>query len=545
MNRRNFINYLGAGGIASMTASASARAIIGDPGAEPERTSRPGMAGHRRISLAGYQSRVYGAWLGKIVGAIFGWPFEGQKKNVVPDLARYLRPYTYAPVDDDYFYEMVAMYGFERHGIRMTVEQLGETWLEYKAGTWGSSEQARLALEKGIKAPNTGEPRYNKWFHTIGPQFSSGLYGMLTAGMVNVAGKLARYYTHVNGYAEGCDGAVFVAACTSEAFFESDPEKIVRQAAHLISPKSNYRKALNQVLEGYSQNQDWRELADEIENRWRPDYPQMNNSVANGALCALALLYGKGDWLRSVNLITSVDDYTDADCNADVVSSIVATMRGPDVIPKKLVATLNDRIYGTHMGPVKFDRVIEESISGFAGRIAATGRRILAANGAREDARGLFIPRQVVRQQPLEWFDINDYGRLWNPDWRLVHASRGGAGATYLEWEKNTLVTFPRDTRPCRLEREVQVPAGHAELALSVGAVPGRPWRLQVFANDSPVLMQTIASHSGKEGIQYQDLHVDLSRYAGWKVVVRLYHWLVDGKPPASAYWKTADVRAA
>jgi len=74
----------------------------------------------------------------------------------------------------------------------MTVEQLGEMWKEYQAGTWGSSEQARLLLEKGIKAPHTGEPRYNRWFHTIGPQFSSDLYGMITAGMINLAGSTGR-----------------------------------------------------------------------------------------------------------------------------------------------------------------------------------------------------------------------------------------------------------------------------------------------------------------------------------------------------------------
>lgn len=54
----------------------------------------------------------------------------------------------------------------------------------------GSSEEARLALEKGIKALHTGELRYKKWFHMIGPEFSSGLYGMLSVGMVNLAGIL-------------------------------------------------------------------------------------------------------------------------------------------------------------------------------------------------------------------------------------------------------------------------------------------------------------------------------------------------------------------
>jgi ADP-ribosylglycohydrolase len=548
MNRRNFIKCVGSGSIATVTAVTSAQDLMGEEGAEkvvarPESAPDRGKLTFRRISLADYNNHVYGAWLGKIVGDFFGMPFELKPKNVIPNLDRFLDSYTYAPVDDDFYYEMVAVYGFERYGINMTVEQLGEMWKEYKAGAWGSSEQARLALEKGIKPPQTGEPRYNEWFQTIGPQFSSGTYGMLTAGMINLAGKLARYYTHINGYAEGCDGAVFVAGCISEAFFEKDSEKVVRRAAQLISPKSNYRQALDQVLEGYSRHQDWRELAREIENRWRPDYPQYNNSVANGALCALALLYSKGNWLNTVNIVPATDDYTDADCNGDVVSSIVAAMHGPQAIPQNLVATLNNRIYGTAMGPLKLDRVIDERISDFAARIATIGRKILAANGAREEGGDLFIPDYEVQQQPLERFDINDYGQLWNPDWRLSHASKGGVGATYLEWETNTLVTFPRDTRPCRLERKILIPAGQAQLALNVGSDPGRPWLLQILVNDDSVLKQTITSDSAGKETQYQDLQADLSKYAGQTVKVRLYRCLLDGNALGSAYWRTAEVR--
>jgi hypothetical protein len=54
----------------------------------------------------------------------------------------------------------------------------------------------------------------------------------------------------------------------------------------------------------------------------------------------------------------------------------------------------------------------------------------------------LYIPQQTVKTQALEYFDINEYGRLWNPDWQLESASRGGFGATYLYGD--VLVTFPR-----------------------------------------------------------------------------------------------------
>jgi len=57
---------------------------------------------------------------------------------------------------------------------------------------------------------DTGHARYNKLRFTIGPQFSADIYGMLAPGMPNLAGKLARNFGHLNGFAEGTDGALSV-----------------------------------------------------------------------------------------------------------------------------------------------------------------------------------------------------------------------------------------------------------------------------------------------------------------------------------------------
>ncbi len=508
-------------------------------------------ASDRRISTAEYRDKVYGAWAGQIVGASYGFNFEGKARNAI-QLDHFLNHYDTAVVDDDYYYEMVALYGFERFGVDMSVEQLGDMWKEYRAGTWGSSEQARLALERGIKAPDTGSPRYNRWFHTIGPEFSSDIYGMISPGMVNLAGAVARRYSHVNGYAEGSDGAVFVAACISEAFFEKDPTKIVSQAAQLIDPKSNYRKAIDVVLAGHAQGKPWRQLAAESEARWRPDYPQLNNSVANGALVALAILYGEGDYLKTINIVTQTGDFTDADCNAANVSSVIGAMRGFSTIPKQFIEPLHNRVYGDHLGPLSLNRTIDERIDDLARRVADVGLKNLLAHGARLQGDTLIIPQQIVQTQPLEYFDINDYGALWNPDWRLEGASRGGAGATYLDGD--VLVTFPRDTVPCMLERMVAVPAQRPVLHLEIGNLKYRPWRLQVFVDDTNLKTQVVGAEKTVDmGLvppnaedappAWTTMDLDLSRYAGETVRLRLYQWLVDNAIPGAAYWRSARVQ--
>jgi hypothetical protein len=228
-------------------------------------------------------------------------------------------------------------------------------------------------------------------------------------------------------------------------------------------------------------------------------------------------------------------------------------MNGLKAIPKQFIEPLNNRIYGDHMGPLKFGRTIDEKIDDLAARVAAVGEKNLLANGARRQGDTFVIPQQTAKTQPLEFFDINDYGKLWNPDWRLEGASRGGAGATYLDGE--ILVTFPRDTRPVMLERTLSIPAGTPKMVVEVGWLKFRPWRLQVFVDDENVKTQIIGREeslnvSVKEiprnaefaAPSWQTIELDCSKYAGKTVKVRLYHWLVPDQIPGSAYWRSIRV---
>jgi hypothetical protein len=187
------------------------------------------------ISQSEYLDRVNAIWIGQMIGQLTGLRFEHKTASVLRNTPM-VHGRGFAETDDDYYYEMVAIRAFEKYGINLTVEQLGDQWLENSAGSWGSSAEALGLLRQGMKAPDTGNPRYNKLWWTIGPEFSSDVYGTLAPGMPNVAAEMARRLTHVNGYAEGTDGAVFISGMISLGFVETDTKTIVRKAASLISP---------------------------------------------------------------------------------------------------------------------------------------------------------------------------------------------------------------------------------------------------------------------------------------------------------------------
>jgi hypothetical protein len=501
-----------------------------------------------RISRAEYTDRVHAVWCSQMIAVMLAWPFEHQTAAAVW-IDQFPKEYTVTPVDDDWYYEMCAVRGFEKYGVHMTVEQLGEQWRTNACGSWGSSEQARLALLRGVKAPDTGHPRYNKLWFTIGPQFSSEVYGSVAPGMPNLAGRLARQYGHVNGYAEAVDGAVFMAGMVSLGFVEKDTKTIVKKAARLIHPDSPYRQCLDQVITLAERGKTPAEIVSAVEDRWHIEYPATNNAVANGGIVAVAVWFGRGDFLATVNLAARAADFTDADCNAANAAAVVGAMHGLKALPNYLVRQLGDRIVGSEMGGVKLTPPVDEKISDLARRTAAVGEKMLRAHGAQADDTGLTVRVEAPRTQPAELFKLADLTKYWEPDWTLERAGFGGAGGgmrgirgiTHLDGD--VLATYPRDeVRGLVLRRTAKLGEKPA-LTLQVGVDGGRAWELNVYANNKLLLKKVIDAAGAKPGRHWQDLRVDLSAYAGQAVPLRLYQRvLVANRTAGNAYWKRVRV---
>jgi len=479
--------------------------------------------------------------------------FEHRTASVVPidrlPMKWEGKPATFAPVDDDWYYEMVAVRAFEKHGIGLTVEQLGEQWAENRCGSWGSSEQARLNLAKGLKGADLGHPRYNKLWFTLGPQFSSDLYGALAPGLPNVAGRMARAYGHINGYAEGTDGAVFTAAAISLAFTTNNPQAVVREAAKILDPSSPYRQSIDLVIALADAGKPFEAIVNAVEDRWHIEYPATNNAVANGGIVAAALWFGRGEFWPTINLIARAADFTDADCNGANAVAVIGAMHGMKALPAALVAQFNDRIVGKGMGSVKeFTLPVDESISALARRTAAIGEKIVVAEGARIAGTTLRIPDQVVVTQPPERFTLADLTRYWNADWTLERAGFGGAGGgmagirgiTHLEGD--ILATYPRDeVRACLLRRTVKL-GDQPRLSFEAGAEPGRAWELTVYADNKVLFKDVIASTSSERA--WRTLDIDLKEFAGRDTILRLYQRVfVPNRVAGNALWRNVVVK--
>jgi len=499
------------------------------------------------LSHAEYLDRVQAVWTAQMIAQRTGGRFEHQPASTLAVTPLSQLP-GYAPVDDDYYYEMVAIRAFEKYGIGLTVQQLGQQWLENNAGSWGSSEQALLLLKRGITPPDTGHPRYNRLWWTIGPQFSSDLYGALNPGMPNAAAEMARRLGHINGYAEGTDGAVFVSGMISLAFVEKNTHGIVRKAAMLIHPDSPYRRCLDMIIAMADAGKGPKEIFGAIDERWGIEYPATNNAVVNGGFVATSVWFGGGDFEKTIQLAVHAADFADTDCNAANSASVVAAMHGMGALPSEQVSQLRDRIFGAEMGSLKLTPPVDESIAELAMRTEKLGLSIVVTQGATDDGTTIRIPIQVPVTQPAELFRLADLMHYWNADWTLERAGFGGAGGgmpgirgiTYLDDE--VLSTYPRDeVRGTLLKRALRLGKNPA-LKFKAGVDPARTWQLQVYVNDDKVLDRLIEGLS--ETRTWQNIDVDLSKYMDQEVVLRLYQRvLIPHHEAGNAYWRDLIVK--
>ena len=135
-----------------------------------------------------------------------------------------------------------------------------------------------------------------------------------------------------------------MAACIAKAFDASSMDEIIAEGLRMIPDDSTYARVVHAVMDFHrEQPSDFRACRQYLEDHWGYDkYTGVCHIIPNAGVCVLALLYGEGDFARTVEIASMCG--WDTDCNAGNVGTILGVYRGLAGIPEHYRKPINDFI---------------------------------------------------------------------------------------------------------------------------------------------------------------------------------------------------------
>ncbi|OHX51682.1 hypothetical protein BB777_15775 [Planococcus faecalis] len=285
------------------------------------------------------------------------WTYE-RILQVHGDIKGYVKDYNMFSADDDAngpAFFIRSLYD-DAHNRELKAEDVGRAWLNYcREGIgmiwWGgenlsSEHRSFLNLKKGIEAPKSGSVEQNGVIlaEQIGGQIFVDSWGLIYPHNIEKAALYAEIAASVSHDKEGLYGARFIAACISSAFSAHSVDQIINDGLSMIPKDSTYTKVVESVLKFHKQNpSDFRECRQYLEEEWGYDkYPGVCHIIPNAGVCILALLYGEGDFSKTIEIATMCS--WDTDSNTGSVGTIIGVLNGIDGIPDHYRKPINDCI---------------------------------------------------------------------------------------------------------------------------------------------------------------------------------------------------------
>ena len=297
----------------------------------------------RQITRAALEDKIRGGWAGKMFGVSYGAPteFRAQEKIFEGEIAWAPERVDNALEQDDLYVGMTMSETMDRLGLDATVEQYGDAFRDSKYHLWHANAGARRLLQLGIKAPHSGEPKYNIHANDIDFQIEADFIGMMTPGLPRWSNKFCDRVGRVMNYGDGLYGGMWLDGMYSAAFFGSDIRRVVEEGLACIPARSEYARLIQDVLDWTRQEPDWRKVWHQIEAKWDKNDPCPDGALRpfnidaklNGAYIALALLLGHGDFDRTLEIATRSGQ--DSDCNPSSAAGVLGVIKGWEAIPAK------------------------------------------------------------------------------------------------------------------------------------------------------------------------------------------------------------------
>jgi hypothetical protein len=295
------------------------------------------------------EDKIKGGWAGQTIGVTLGGPYEFRfngtfigdyqplkwydgylKKTMVETPGLY----------DDLYMDLTFVDVFEKQGLDAPVDAFANAYANAGYVLWHANQVGRYNILNGIKAPQSGHWLNNPHADCIDYQIEADFAGLMSPAMPNTASAISDKIGHIMNYGDGWYGGVFVGAMYSLTFTSNNIDFIVKEALKTIPAQSNFYQCISDVIGWHKKYPaDWKQTWLEVQKKWANDVgcpdgvfvPFNIDATVNAAYVVIGLLYGQGDFTKSLEISTRCGQ--DADCNPSTVGGILGAMLGYDKIP--------------------------------------------------------------------------------------------------------------------------------------------------------------------------------------------------------------------
>lgn len=296
----------------------------------------------------GYLERVYSGCLGKVLGVYLGRPFEMWSHDRI---TRELGPIGYyvadrvgVPLivtDDDISGTFTFVRALSDYGATtdLTAAQVGQTWLNYIVENrtilwWGgvgnsTEHTAYLHLKAGLRAPASGSAAVNGRVvaEQIGAQIFIDAWALVSPGDPAQAAEFARLAGSVSHDGLALDSARMLAAMEAAAFAETDIDTLLDTGLSFVTAGSVIAGLVADLRTWRTEEPDWEKARDRLDHTYGNHLWGGNcHTVPNFGVIVLALLWGGGDWDKSMTIVNTAG--WDTDCNSGNLGCLLGIRNG-------------------------------------------------------------------------------------------------------------------------------------------------------------------------------------------------------------------------
>lgn len=312
-----------------------------------------GIASAQTLSLSQDRllDKIKGGWAGQTIGVTYGWPTEFVHMGTfIPDYQpihwdeNYVaRAMTEFPgLFDDIYMDLTFVETYRRLGLNAPADSFAVAYARKEYELWHANQAGRYNVRQGLRPPASGHWLHNPHADDIDFQIEADFAGLMSPAMPRAAAAVCDKIGHIMNSGDGYYGGLYVATLYSLAFTDRPLPVLVREALKAIPPKSTFHQCVSDAIRWHDRfPADWKRAWFELQRRWAEDtgcpdgvfHPLDIDAKMNAAYVVLGLLYGKGDYSRTLDIATRLGQ--DSDCNPSTAAGILGTWLGYSGIPER------------------------------------------------------------------------------------------------------------------------------------------------------------------------------------------------------------------